>query len=92
MLKYIKEWMKDYNEVQKEWNLMGFFSVSTMFGTYVYFDKELYEEYRKQKEISKQKTLEYEELKQKVAKIDNDIEFIKQILLEQIDGSQRSVN
>ena len=48
--------------------------------------------YRKQKEISKQKTLEYEELKQKVAKIDNDIEFIKQILLEQIDGSQRSVN
>ena len=50
MLKYIKEWMKDYNEVQKEWNLMGFFSVSTMFGTYVYFDKELYEEYKKQKE------------------------------------------
>ena len=50
MLKYIKEWIKDYQAVQKEMNLMGYFSATTIFGSFVYFDKELYETWLKKKE------------------------------------------
>ena len=50
MLKFIKEWIKDYQAVQKEMNLMGYFSATTIFGSFVYFDKELYETWLKKKE------------------------------------------
>jgi len=50
MLQIIKEWIKDYQAVQKELNLMGFFTVTTMFGSYVYWDKELYDRWLEKKE------------------------------------------
>jgi hypothetical protein len=50
MLNIIKEWIKDYNAVQKELNLMGLFTVTTMLGSYVYWDKELYDRWLEKKE------------------------------------------
>ena len=41
--------IKDYQAAQNEMNKMGFFQATTIFGTFVYFDKEMYEEYQKQK-------------------------------------------
>jgi hypothetical protein len=50
MLNIIKEWIKDYNAVQKELNLMGMFTVTTMLGSYMYWDKELYDRWLEKKE------------------------------------------
>ena len=50
MLKTIKEWIKDYQAIQKELNLMGMFTVTTMLGSYVYWDKELYDRWLEKKE------------------------------------------
>jgi len=53
MLKYIKEWIKDYNEATKEFHKMGFFTLGTWFGSYTYLDKEMYNEYHdRQRQIS----------------------------------------
>ena len=54
MLKYIKEWIKDYNEATKEFHKMGFFTLGTWFGSYTYLDKEMYKEYHdRQRQIPK---------------------------------------
>ena len=45
MLTYIKEWIKDCNSTTKEMNEMGYFTISTWFGSYTYVDKEMYKEY-----------------------------------------------
>tara|TARA_B100001057_G_scaffold485829_1_gene566072 strand:+ start:7300 stop:7491 length:192 start_codon:yes stop_codon:yes gene_type:complete len=53
MLKYIREWIRDYNAVTKEFEKMGYFTLSTWFGSYTYLDKEMYKEYHdKQRQIS----------------------------------------
>ena len=53
MLKYIQEWIKDYNAVTKEFEKMGYFTLGTWFGSYTYVDKEMYKEYHdRQKQIS----------------------------------------
>ena len=54
MLKYIKEWIEDYNAVQREFNEMGYFTISTWSGSWTHIDKEMYKEYNdRQKQISK---------------------------------------
>jgi len=54
MLKYIQEWIKDYNAVQREFNEMGYFTISTWSGSWTHIDKEMYKEYNdRQKQISK---------------------------------------
>ena len=54
MLKYIKEWIKDYNAVQREFNEMGYFTIGTSFGTCTHIDKEMYKNYNdRQRQISK---------------------------------------
>ena len=50
MLKYIKEWIKDFDAVQKEFREMGYFTYTSMYGSFLYFDKEMYDEYMKKKE------------------------------------------
>ena len=50
MLKTIKEWIKDYQAIQKELNLMGLFTLTTMLGSYTYWDKELYDRWLEKKE------------------------------------------
>ena len=50
MLKTIKEWIKDYQAIQKELNLMGLFTMTTMLGSYTYWDKELYDRWLEKKE------------------------------------------
>ena len=61
MLKYIKEWIKDYNEATKEFHKMGFFTLGTWFGSYTYVDKEMYKEYHdRQKQVSRH----YKQLKE----------------------------
>ena len=53
MLKYIQEWIKDYNAVQREFNEMGYFTISTWFGSWTHIDKEMYKKYNdKQRQIS----------------------------------------
>ena len=54
MLKYIQEWIKDYNAVTKEFEKMGYFTLGTWYGTYTYVDKEQYRKYinARQKQIS----------------------------------------
>lgn len=53
MLKYIQEWIKDYNTAAKEFEKMGYFTLGTWFGSYTYIDKEMYKEYHdRQKQIS----------------------------------------
>ena len=46
--------------------------------------------YRRDKELFKRQQDDYNVLKEKVNKLHDDIEFIKQLLLERIDVSQRS--
>lgn len=46
--------------------------------------------YRRDKKMHKQSHEDYQILKDKVNNLQNDIEFIKQLLLEQIDVSKRS--
>jgi hypothetical protein len=54
MLTYIKEWIKDCNSTTKEMNDMGYFTISTWFGSYTYVDREMYKEYHdRQKQISR---------------------------------------
>ena len=61
MLSYIKEWIKDYNAVQREFSEMGYFTVSSWFGSYTYVDKEMYKEYHdRQKQVSRR----YQQLKE----------------------------
>jgi len=50
MLKYIKEWIKDFNAIQKEIREMGYFSYNSIYGSFLYFDKEMYDAYMKKKE------------------------------------------
>ena len=53
MLKYIREWIKDYKEATNEFHKMGFFTLGTWFGSYTYVDKEMYKEYHdRQRQIS----------------------------------------
>ena len=61
MLKYIKEWIQDYNAVQREFNEMVYFTISTWFGQWTHIDKEMYNEYNdRQRKISKR----YKQLKE----------------------------
>ena len=54
MLKYIREWIKDYNEATNEFHKMGFFTLGTWFGSYTYLDKEMYNEYHdRKKQVSR---------------------------------------
>ncbi len=61
MLKYIREWIKDYNEATNEFHKMGFFTLGTWFGSYTYLDKEMYNEYHDRK---KQVSRHYKQLKE----------------------------
>ena len=61
MLKYIREWIKDYNEATNEFHKVGFFTLGTWFGSYTYVDKEMYKEYHdRQKQVSRR----YQQLKE----------------------------
>ena len=61
MLKYIREWIKDYKEATNEFHKMGFFTLGTWFGSYTYVDKEIYKEYQdRQKQVSRH----YKQLKE----------------------------
>ena len=53
MLRYIREWIKDYNAVQREFSEMGYFTVSSWFGSWTHIDKEMFKEYNdRQRKIS----------------------------------------
>lgn len=53
MLRYIREWIKDYNAVQQEFSEMGYFTLSSWFGSWTHVDREMYEEYHdRQRQIS----------------------------------------
>ena len=49
MLKYIREWIRDYNAATTEFHKMGYFTIGTWFGAYTYLDKEMYKEYHDRK-------------------------------------------
>ena len=53
MIKYIRQWINEYNAIIRETNEMGYFTLGTWFGSYTYLDKKMYKEYHdKQRQIS----------------------------------------
>lgn len=54
MIKYIRQWINEYNAIIRETNEMGYFTLGTWYGTYTYVDKEQYRKYinARQKQIS----------------------------------------
>ena len=45
IIKYLKEWSKDYNAVQKELNDMGIFHTVHHLGNHTHIDKEQFKKY-----------------------------------------------